>query len=200
MFGGKMQPDSSLAQEPQTPLQAAGSVPEAPKPRRNIVIPILLVLLLLAASGVGYWAYQLNTQLTRAKQSLSALQAKHDTLKSEKSKLSTELDQVNSELADTNAAIEKTKSDSTAATAELSKYNDEASALISKMGKAEKYIEILKGAFADKDNVIETFLKVSAIKDSKLDSLWADYLASKSNSFVKFMAYIISTTVDILKN
>jgi septal ring factor EnvC (AmiA/AmiB activator) len=195
-----MQPDPSLAQEPQTPSQAAGSVPQAPKPRRNIVIPILLVLLLLAAGGVGYWGYQLNTNLTAAKQSLDALQGKYKDLTSQKSQLSTELDQVNSELADTKAAIEKTKGDSTAATAELSKANNEATALISKMGKAAKYIEVLKGGFAEGDNVIETFVKVSATKDSKLESLWTDYLTGLSNtSFVKFMAYLISTTVDILK-
>jgi septal ring factor EnvC (AmiA/AmiB activator) len=199
-----MQPEPVLPQEPQQPQVNTSELPgevSVAKPSRKFNFKILfLIILLLAVAGLGYWAFQVNTNLKAAQESLATLQGKYDDLASENGRLTTEfgqvssdLEQTNAELASTNDALKTTKSD-------LSKSNQEASDLQEKMKKAGLYVEIMRGAFQDKDTLLQTFLKVLLVKDSELTSLYETYLKSRSSSdLLRWSSYLISTTVEILE-
>lgn len=196
-----MQPEPVLPQEPQEHASELPGVSPVTKPPRKFNFKILfLIILLLAVAGVGYWAFQLNTSLRAAQESLATLQGKYDDLASENDRLTTEFGQVSSDLEKTNTELASTNDTLKTTRADLIKSNQEGSDLQTKMKKAGLYVEIMRGAFRDKDTLLQTFLKVLLVKDSKLTELYETYLKSRSSSnLLKWSSYLISTTVEILE-
>ena len=193
-----MQPEPALPQEQASEVQG-GNPGTAPPRKFNVKIPFL-VLLILAVAGLGFWAFQLNTNLKAAQTSLATLQGKFDDLTAENGRLTTEFGQVSSELEQTNTELASTNETLKTAKADLSKSKQEASALEAKMKKAGLYVEVMRGAFKDKDNLFVTLLKVMLVKDSKLTELYETYLKSKSSAdLLKWSSYLISTTMEVLK-
>ncbi|RJP47136.1 MAG: hypothetical protein C4583_17125 [Anaerolineaceae bacterium] len=196
-----MQPEPALSQEPQgTASELPGENPVTKSPRKFNFKILFLIILLLAVAGVGFWAFQLNTSLKAAQESLATLQGKYDDLTAENGRLTTEFGQVSSELEQTNTELASTNDTLKTIKAELTKSNQEVSDLQEKMKKAGLYVEIMRGAFKDSDTLLETFLKVLLVKDSELTSLYETYLKSRSSSdLLRWSSYLISTIVDILE-
>jgi Tfp pilus assembly protein PilO len=196
-----MQPEPALPQEPQKQeSELQGGNPVTAPPRKFNVKIIFLILLILAVAGLGFWAFQLNTNLKAAQTSLETLQGKYDDLTAENGRLTTEFGQVSGELAQTSTELASTTELLKTAKADLSKSKQEVSALEAKMKKAGLYVEIMRGAFKDKDNLFVTYLKVAIVKDSELTELYDTYMKSRSSTdLLKWFAYLISTTVEILK-
>ena len=187
-----MQPDSSISQE-QNPI------PQKKSGKFNIQI-VFLAILVLAAVGLGYWAFQTNTQLAAATASLNDLQGKYDTLQSERDSLSGDLTKTQGEIETANSETETTKATLATTKTEGSKATQAVSALKTKMGKAAKYLDILRGMFEDEETWLETLLRVIAIGDGKLLELLDNYLDSESTGdFLAWMGYLLTTARDTLQ-
>lgn len=196
-----MQPEPALSQEPQKQeSELQGGNPVTAPPRKFNVKILFLILLILAVAGLGFWAFQQNTNLKAAQMSLATLQGKYDNLIAEKGRLTTEFGQVSSELEQTNTELASTNETLKTTRADLSKSKQEASDLEAKMKKAGQYVEVMRGAFKDKDNFFATLLKVMLVKDTKLTELYDTYLKSRSSAdLLKWSSYLISTAVEVLK-
>lgn len=171
----------------------------APKSRR--LITGLIVALILAALGLGYWTYTQSTALKSAEGSLAALQKKYEGLTSENNNLTNELGATTMDLANTNTQLENTQDNLTQARAELSEANKEKSALAQKMDEASAYLDIMRGAFEDDDTYFFTYLRVAATGDSKFIGFWNQYQETGDDQdFLIWITYLFITAVDILEN
>lgn len=172
----------------------------SPLKNRRLIMGVL-VLLVLAALGLGYWTFQQNSKLRDAEGSLAALQKKYDSLTSEKNNLASQLKSAEAELVSTNAELESTNESLTQARADLSAANKEKSALAQKMDKASGYLDVMRGAFEDDDTYFETFFKVLATGDSKFLGFWNQYQQTGDDQdFSIWITYLFTTAVDILEN
>jgi septal ring factor EnvC (AmiA/AmiB activator) len=196
-----MQPEPVLPQQPQEHAsELPGETPVTKPPSKFNFKIVFLIILLLAVGGAGYWAFQMNTSLKAAQESLATLQGKYDDLTAENGRLTTEFGQVSSDLEQTNTELATANEALKTAKSDLSKSNQEASDLQAKMKKAGLYVEIMRGAFKDKDNLLTTYLKVAIVKDSKLAEMYDTYLKSRSSTdLIKWSSYLISAIVDILE-
>lgn len=197
-----MQPDSSLSQE-QNPVpqeQSPAPTPQQKKPGKFNFQMVFLVILILAAAGLGYWTMQLNNTLKTAQQDLGTLQGKYDALTTEKNSLSSELDQTNKELESTNQEITTTKDALSKAKSEVAKINNELSALKKKMDKSRSYVDVIRYIYED-DNAtfLGAFILVTAIEDDKLSELFSTWMASPSyTTWTPWAGYALNAAVDAL--
>ena len=190
-----MQSDPSIPQEPQPAPPVAET---KPAPRKinflTIFLGIAVVFLCLALAGLGYWAFTLNTNLQATQADLSELQGKYDSLTTEKNKLSNDFDQTSTELEAVKDELENTKGDLSTAQSDLADSKDAAAALRTKMDKASQYVAIMDN---DAAGAIQ---KMSDVDDSKLESLFLDYVNTRDSTKLQaWMAYIFNTVFDLLK-
>jgi len=163
---------------------------------------LFLVSVMLVAGGLGYWAYTLNTGLTKANEQLAALQGKYDSLESENSKLATDL-------AQSNADLEKTKQ-------ELADSQEELNAKTKSMKDAALRFTVLRKSLipltetedgvASEDEFIAFFSDwIQSIEDvhdpvllSKFEDMVDAMLAGKSGDG-SFLEYLLNSIENDLK-
>ncbi len=196
-----MQPDPSQPEVQQVPASGpqGGDLDKAVPRKFNWKIPIL-VILILAVAGLGYWTWQLSTNLKAAQQSLSALQGKYDDLTAENSRLTTELGQTSSELEQTSTELAGTNDTLKTTRSDTSKLKQEASNLQSKKDKSFKYVDVMRGIFEDNDTFFETMLKVIITGDAKLLELYNTYTKSRSTTDLgNWTEHLLTKAVELLK-
>jgi uncharacterized phage infection (PIP) family protein YhgE len=183
-----------VEETPVTPIQ----IPEKKRSKvrlASIVLGILVFLFFVAFAWVGYWTYQLNTQLTDTQQQLSALKAEHEKLQSDYQTLSSEKDQLNKDLEKSNADLATAQSD-------LSKSKQKSSDLTQKMDKASKLVDVLH-AWLTSDEASDVF-EINALIDKSgnqdLINEWSKLMKSPSDeAFGNFVEYLATATRDSLK-
>jgi hypothetical protein len=88
---------------------------EMKAPKLNFISEILTVLvllfLLIAVAGLGFWAYRLNTNLTATQQQLSILQGEHNKLKADYEKIKGNNEKLNVNLTAAQTELESIKQD-----------------------------------------------------------------------------------------
>ena len=197
------QPGSLSAPDEQKPLQSPVREVNAQKrgPITGILV-IFLVILLVAVAGLGFWAYQLNSNLVATQQQLTTLQndyadlqSEHATLKSDHEKLTTDLSQANTDL-------EKSNGDLTTAQADLQKSQDQNKGLNTRVDLASKKAEVLY-AIANVSNAAE-FLAIDALvkstRDDQLLAQWNNFVAAPSaEGSGNLILYLIGSIRDSLK-
>lgn len=204
-----MQPDTSQPQEPQAPaVESPVPVVEAPieakRPRKPIGKIILLILLILAVGGLGYWNYMLDANLKAADLSLAASQSRYNALTTRNAKLGSDLEQTNSSLTQTKAELETTKKSLDAAKLDLSKANGQVSSLKSKKEKALLYSTLLASVFTvpddDKTKGLVIFIQVALVKDPELTKMYNNYLEHPNqDNFEEWLGYVITKLSEILR-
>jgi septal ring factor EnvC (AmiA/AmiB activator) len=200
---------SSSAQETQVetqPLQEAKNVSPSPAGKKRsksiwayLALGVLVFLLLAAFAWVGYWAYNLSTQLVHSQQQLVTLQASfaelqtgYETLKSENGKLNTELVQTRSDL-------EQASSDLDAAQSDLAASQSQSKSLSDQIDRASKLADILY-AFDTVKNEIDFLQLDKLIRDSKNQQVITEWNnISSDEDFRNFLGYLILVTRDSLK-
>ena len=181
-------------------MQTEPSVAEVKKSPKSTGITVLLVLLLLAAIGLGVWGYLLGNNIKATVDAQAALQGKYDDLTKEKNTLATNLDQTNADLDKTRTNLEKAKKDLTTAQSDLSKSQSNVTAMRGNMDKALKYLAIVSGWFINEDRPSETGLKIKAIEDPKLTEKFEKYDKSGSEEdFKAWFGYLFTAIADLLK-
>ncbi|MBI5351924.1 MAG: hypothetical protein HZB50_04730 [Chloroflexi bacterium] len=163
---------------------------------------LFLISVMLVAGGLGYWAYTLNTDLTKANEQLAALQGKYDSLESENSKLSADLTQSNADLENTRKELSTARKDLDAKT----KKSKDAAARFAVLSKTLIPLTKAEEGVASEEEFITFFSDwVQSIEnvhdpvlDSKFDDLIKAIMAGKSDDG-SFMDYLIKTIEDDLK-
>ena len=167
-----------------------------------ILLALLVVALLVAVAGLGFWAYSLNTKLAAAEQQLAALQGDHDKLQTNYATLTSDKDKLNADLTQTKADLEKANADLTAAQGDLKTAQDQNSDLNARMNKANKLAEILYTWFTTNDaaGIFKIDSQIKATDDAKLKSLWDQFMRSPSDDKVgPIMIHLVTALGDYLK-
>ncbi len=177
-----LQPTPSIVPEKPTVLPAT----QPKKSRFGTIFSALVILfLLLGLGGLGYWAYQLNSNLKATQQDLARLQVNYDKLATEKNSLAVLLARTQSELVKIRSDLVTTRSD-------LTKSRDDAAALQDRMDKAGKLTEVLIVHKVDNatDDVIER--KILASGDAKLLRLFYTFKVDykKGNASLNMSNYL----------
>lgn len=200
-----MQPDPLTPQEVQQSEPAPTPVQETKVTKRNlttVILAIFLVVLLIVVAGLGFWAYQLNSNLIDTQQQLTALQGEHTELQADYTKLKGDNEKLTGDLGQSKADLEKTSGDLTTAQAELKKSQDQNKGLQTKTTSASKKAEILYafsvGSTAKDILAIDTMIK--ATNDQELIGNWNNFVsAPTAESSTKFLLYLIGAIRDELK-
>lgn len=130
----------------------------------TIVGGLLLVIAILAAVGLGIWAYTLNTKLNAAQKQLASLQGDYNKLKSDNTQLTSNLNQTNSTLDQSKSDLAKTQSD-------LATANSDKTALQAKIDMAKKYMTVVDAVFVTQENDAGVTAKILATGDTTLINL-----------------------------
>jgi flagellar basal body-associated protein FliL len=191
-----VEPDLLSPQEVKQPEPSF--VPETKKPKRNLIVIILIVFLVVlcgAVAGLGFWAYKLNTSLAATQQQLAALQSDYAKLKGDNEKLTADLSQ-------SKADLEKNNGDLTTAQNDLKIAQNQNEKLQGKIDLAGKKVEILY-AFSTVKNATDLLAVDTLIKetnDKQLLAEWNNFVSSPSaDKSVKFLFYLIGSIRDELK-
>lgn len=161
----------------------------------SIVLGILIFLFFVAFAWVGYWTYQLNTQLTDTQQQLASLQAEHEKLQADYQTLSGEKDKVNADL-------EKANTDLANVQADLSKSQQKSSDLTRKMEKAGKLFDVVYVwiTSTEASDIFKINSQIEKSGDQNLINKWNALKKSPSDDAVdEFIEYLLKTTRDSLK-
>jgi hypothetical protein len=168
-----------------------------------LALGVLVFLLAAAFAWVGYWAYDLSTQLMNTQQQLAARQADYAKLQTDYETLNStrkgENEKLNSELAQVKAGLEKANTDLAAAQSDLARAQDQSKSLKTKIDKASKLAEILY-VFDTVNSEIDFLQLDKLIRDSKNQQLLAEWNSiSSEEDFRNFLSYLILATRDSLK-
>jgi septal ring factor EnvC (AmiA/AmiB activator) len=195
-----MQPDPSYPQATQV-ISPAAVAPKAPMKINFLALFLALALVILccAFTGLGYWAFTLNTKLNAKQGELVTLQGKYDSLTAEKNKLSTDLDTTTASLEQTKTELDATKTELSTTQSDLSTSKNETAALQAKIDKANKVVDVLVAIFVNSENDASIEKKVVATGDTKMKSLFDDFMAKPNQTtFNAFEDYLYEALADIL--
>jgi septal ring factor EnvC (AmiA/AmiB activator) len=202
------QPQSSDPEEAQPETPPAEETKEFnPSPAKKhsrfnlayLALGALVFLLFAAIAWVGYWTYNLGTELTTTQQQLAALQAEQSQLQTDYETIKSENEKLNNELTQSKADLEKANTELAAAQSDLTKSQDQGKSLNAKIDKASKLAAILY-AFSTVESQTDFFNLDKLIKESKNQAVIAEWKKiSTEEGFRNFLEYLILATRDSLK-
>jgi uncharacterized protein HemX len=179
---------------------------QAKKPTRwgNIAAVVLglgMVFLLIVAAGLGFWAYNLNTQLTTTQQELATLQGDYGKLKAEHANLQSENEKVSASLTQTKTDLEKANGDLATAQDSLKTAQGQYTDLTAKVDKVAKYADVLNTLVKmDQSGLLKIESKIEAANDSGLNAVWNKFKNSPSGDTMSdVLVYLTSAIEDNLK-
>lgn len=163
----------------------------------------LLVFLLFALSAwVGYWAYDLSTELVTTQQQLTALQGKYDQLQADYTTLTGEHENLNADLTQAKADFEKMSAELAAAQTNLTKSQEQNRELTAKLKKAGKLAEILYlwTTMDGPSDVLAVDRLITETRHQTLMKEWDQLTSYPSEfSFTKFLDTLILAARNSLK-
>lgn len=171
-----MQPDPFTPQEVHQPEPSAQPEALEPKPtpvqgkkpsRWNIaaiVLGFVMFIFLVAAVGLGYWAYALNGELVSTQQQLTTLQKEHVKLQEDYAKLTNDNEKLNADLIQIKTDLTQAQTDLDKANNNLSTTQDQNKTLNAKFYKVSKLAEILYVSAQSQNN--SDIIKIDALINS----------------------------------
>jgi chromosome segregation ATPase len=193
-----MQPESSTPES--APESVPATAPEIKKTSKFNVVTLFLVILVLAAIGLGVWGYTLNTNIQTTYAERDALQKKYDGLMKDKNGLAAELETAKTELATAQSDLKKAQTYLTDAQGQLTKSQDEATKLQASIDNSLKYLNIALGVYVHGDDLSETESKVKVLNDPKLTEKFKAYKEKDNEkNFTGWMSYLFATMADLIK-
>lgn len=154
---------------------------------------LLFIVALVAAVGLGMWAYRLNTELAQSRTDYQALQTKYDELDSEysvaKAEFEAKSDQAKADLDDAEAQVAKLQ-------IEVGKLESENKSLRTRLAKIQNSVAMLSDFWFMSDSVFER--KVNASDDQELKRLYAKLQESQQwDDAIEIMSYMIQSIADV---
>ena len=151
---------------------------------------LCLVTALIAAAGLGVWAYSLNTQLTQAHADYLALKNSQEKLNGDFNALNTESAKANANLAIAQAQIASLQSQLKQSQANVDSLNARITAI------QAKFSILYVWEFGTDDAFDE---KVNAADDAGLKTLWAKYQKKTSAADAwKLQDYMIQSIANLM--
>jgi len=154
---------------------------------------LFFVIALVAAVGLGVWAYRLNTQLAQARTDYQALQNDYEKLDSEyspaKAEFEAKSDQAKADLDDAKSQAAKLQS-------EVGKLQSENKAFRNKLAEIQNNVTMLSDFWFMSDSVFER--KVNASADQELKKLYANLQESQQwDDLIEILSYMIQSIDDV---
>lgn len=169
-------------------------------PKKSNGLSVLLIVLLLAAIGLGAWGFMMSSSIKKTQSAQAELQKKYDSLTSETDTLTADLAQAGADLEKAKADFEKAKKDLSTAQADVAKSQEAVVADKANIEKALKYLDIAVGLFVESDNLDEQKIKVKSLNDSALMEKFDTYYKSRNETdFSAWLGYLFQTIFDLLK-
>ena len=168
------------------------------------VVTALLIVFLLAVIGLGVWGYMLtsDTKATRADE--AALQAKYETLTSDKKPLDgklatakTDLEQAKTDLEQAKKDLEKAKKDLETEQANLTKAQETKTGLQAKIDQAVKFLKVAIAYWVDGVDADEMRQLVKDTGDADLLEKYEAYVKDATKG-TAWMNYLFVTLDDLL--
>jgi len=154
---------------------------------------LLFISALAVAVGLGFWAYNLNTQLAQTRTDYQDLQSDYDKLDAEysdaKAGFEEKSSQAEADLNDAETQVAKLKS-------EVEKLQSENKELRNKLAEIQNNVAMLSDFWFMSDSVFEH--KVNASDDQELKELYAKLQESQQwEDLVEIMSYMIQSIADV---
>lgn len=216
-----MQPDPLTSQETDQPgqstqpeiLEPKSTLAQGKKPSRwniaAIVLGVFMFIFLVAAAGLGYWAYALNGELVSTQQQLTALQKQHVKLQGDYAKLTSDNEKLNADLTQTKADLTQTKADLDKANNDLSSTQndlktsqDQNKTLHAKIDKISPLVEILYTSTTSQSNsdIFKIDALVNSTNDNQLIAKWNKFADTPSaNGYADILLYLVTELHNDLK-
>ncbi len=181
-------------------METEVSVPEVKKASKFNVLLVFIVILFLAAIGLGVWGYLLTNDIKTAQADRSALQTRYDGLTKEKNTLSSNLDKAKTDLEKTKKDLDTAKEDLSSAQSDLSKSKSQVTELQGKIDKVVAYLDVAVEFFVNSGSLTNVGNKVEAVHDTTLTEKFNAYSESKNSvDFNAWLTYLFVTISDLLK-
>jgi len=154
---------------------------------------LLFVTVLVAAVGLGVWAYRLNTQLAQARTDYQALQTKYDKLDAEYSDARAEFEAKSDQAK---IDVDDAKSEAAKLQNEVDKLQSENKALRTRLAKIQNNVAMLSDFWFMSDSVFER--KVQASDDQELKRLYANLQESQQwDDLFELLSYMIQSIDEV---
>jgi septal ring factor EnvC (AmiA/AmiB activator) len=181
-------------------MQSESSPVQAPKKSNGMLI--VVIVLVLALAGVGYWGFTQSSALKATQADLATMTQKFDTLTAENTQLTTDFDATKAELDTTKSDLEKTQGDLTTTQGDLKKAQDDGNTKQNKITKASKLAEILYAFSSVKTptDILAVDSMIKATNDKELQAEWSKFInAPTTQSSSDFLLYMMNAISAALK-
>ncbi len=170
--------------------------------KSSMMKTIVMIVLVLALLGVGFWGFQTNSKLTATSGELAVAQTDLATLQGKYDSLTKDNAQLASDLAQTKTDLEKAQADLAKAQSDLTKSQDQGKELQAKIASASKKTEALYAFLTVKTTedflVLDTM--ITATNDKDLIAQWSIFTSSPTTeNSANFLLYLITDIKDDLK-
>jgi len=181
--------------ETETPV----AMPEK-KARKSPFLAILIVILALAAIGLGVWGKMTNDKITATLEAKAALDSEFDSLLAENGNTLTDFEAATADLKTTKADLEKAQKDLKSSQDSLTRVQENIVKIQSDIDKAMKYASVLSGFLVERESDAENIRRIKATEDSTLQEKYdTAYRSGTTEAADAFFEYIIKTISALLK-
>lgn len=158
----------------------------------TILVSLLILILLAATGGAGYWVYTLNNNLTAKNSQVTALQGKYEKLQGAHEQLISDLDQAKADL-------ETASGDLTKAQDNLKQAKDKSQVVENRVANTLTLLDVASALYDDSIEIAELEEKIGETGDAKLSELWDKYKDSgRQEDLESFLFYLFRVITENL--
>jgi hypothetical protein len=171
------------------------------KVSRGVGLTVLIILLALAALGLGIWGYMISTKLNTTLESQTVLQTQYDDLKKQNETTISDYDTAQTDLEKNKTTLENYKKYLSSTETSLAKAKDAAVKIQGDVDQALKYIDVLSSLIVQKESRVEIQKRIEITNDPTLKEKYDKLSQTGSQAdATAFLEYILKTINNLLKN
>jgi chromosome segregation ATPase len=170
------------------------------KSSKSPALTVLIVLLALAAIGLGVWGKMTNDKVTATLEAKAALETQYDGLFTKNGTTLTAFEAAKTGLETAKADLEKSQKELKGTQASLTKVQENIVKIQSDIDKALRYTAVLSGFLVEQESLMEKVKRIEATDDATLQEKYdtASRTGSDEDANV-FFEHIIKAISALLK-
>ena len=181
-------------------METDAPVVEEKKALKGIGLNVLIILLVLAALGLGIWGAMLGIKLNATLESQTALQKQYEELLPQNKTMTSNLDTAKAELEKAKVDLENAKKGLASTEASLAKVKENNAKLQADVEKALMYVNVLSGIFVEKESLVENINRIDATGDSALKEKYEKVSETgRETDAAEWLEYLLKTLNELLK-